>query len=597
MECLLKMRYSEEIRQELLAKNNIVDVIGEVVSLKRSGSDYLGLCPFHHEKTPSFSVSERKQVYYCFGCHAGGNVITFLMDYYKYSFTEALRYLADRAGMTLPEEAVSPEEKAASEKKQNLLAVYRQAAAFYYYRLTAERDRPCRGLLYLKERGLDEKTIRHFGLGYADQYGDSLYRYLKRQSYPDDLLRETGLFYFDEKKGPGDRFWNRVMFPITDIRGRVIGFGGRVMGDGKPKYLNSPESFLFNKRKNLYALHYARSTRRPYLILCEGYMDVITLHQAGFTNACASLGTALTEEQASLLGRYTSEVCLIYDSDEAGRTAALRAIPILRKAGLGVRVADLSPYKDPDECIRSEGSAAMEERIARADNAFLFELVREAASVKRDDPAAWTKFQRTCASRLMQFTDELERENYLEAVCARFSIQKDGMRKLVRSAARYGTPAETYRPPRSGIEKTKPSDGELAAEKLLLYWLAAKPSVYDEVSGLISPEDFQDRVCRKAAEILFSQLETGQVSEAGILAGFSDAEEQKAVAEIFLNTGPLLPDEEADRAFTDAVIRLIRSGSQADLLSAQGGGDAVTRFIKRKRILEEFRAGRILHLR
>ena len=591
------MRYSDDIKQELLARNNIVDIIGERVALKRSGSDYVGLCPFHHEKTPSFNVSERKQMYYCFGCHAGGNVITFLMDYEKLTFVESLRFLADRAGMELPEEQLTPEEKAASDKKHNLLTIYKQAASFYYYRLTRRTDTESPGLHYLTGRGLDADTIRRFGLGYADRFGDSLYRYLKKQGHADDLLKESGLFYFDEKKGVSDRFWNRVIFPIMDERGRVIGFGGRVMGDGKPKYLNSPETFLFNKRKHLYALHYARSTRRPYLVLCEGYMDVISMHKAGFTNACASLGTALTEEQAALIRRFTGEVCLMYDSDSAGRNAALRAIPILQAAGLSVKVANLAPFKDPDELIGAKGTEEMERRLANADNSLLFELTQEASSVRRDDPAAWTGFQRTCARRLMRFDDELERENYLEAVCARFSIPQDGMRKMIRSEARYGTPAETYRPPRSGREAPKIPDGQLIAERRLLYWLASRPGAYAQIRSLIEADDFQNPLCRKMAEVLLAQLEEGKVSEAGILAAFPDSEEQREAARILNGEDAGLPEAELDRAFTDAVRSLIQAGSRAGLQAGAGvEQDNVERFIKRQRILEEFRTGRILHI-
>ena len=281
------MQYSEEIIEEVIARNNIVDVIGEHVALKRRGANYFGLCPFHNEKTGSFSVSEQKQMYYCFGCHAGGNVITFVMEYNHFTFVEALRYLAERAGMTLPEEALSPARRAEAEKRKQQLAALKQAAGFYYYRLHTEAGAP--GLAYLRKRGLTDETIRHFGLGYADKYGSTLYRYLKQKGYSDEILRGTGLFEFDEKRGVSDRFWNRVMFPILDERGRVIGFGGRVLGDGKPKYLNSPESSVFNKRMHLYALNYARSSRKGYLILCEGYMDVITMHQAGFTNAVAAV--------------------------------------------------------------------------------------------------------------------------------------------------------------------------------------------------------------------------------------------------------------------------------------------------------------------
>ena len=398
------MRYSDDVREEVIARTDIVSLIGEDVRLKRSGSNYWGLCPFHPEKTPSFSVSPSKQIFYCFGCHAGGNAITYMMEYHNYSYVEALKILAGRAGISLPEESLTEEQKAAYAKKERLLEMYKKAAGFYYYRLKAEPDG--KAMRYLKGRGLSDETIRRFGLGYADRFGDRLYRYLKKEQFEDELLMESGLFRFDEKKGVSDQFWNRVMFPISDTRGRVIGFGGRVMGEGEPKYLNSPESYLFNKRKNLYALNYARSSRRGNIILCEGYMDVITMHQAGFTNACASLGTALTPEQSSLLRRFTSEVLLMYDSDTAGTSAALRAIPILKEAGITPRVVNLAPCKDPDEFIKAEGGEALEERIRGAENAFLFELRQLSTGYRRSDPAQWTEFQHEIARKLVLIPEE-----------------------------------------------------------------------------------------------------------------------------------------------------------------------------------------------
>ena len=307
--------------EEVRSANDIVDVIGENVRLKRSGNNYTGLCPFHNEKTPSFSVSRAKQMYYCFGCHAGGNVITFMMEYNHMTFLEALQALADRAHITLPQIEYSKEAQAQADRKAQLLEINKKAAAYYFYLLRTKEGEI--GFNYLRERGLSDETIKKFGLGYSGRTGH-LYSYLKNKGYSDDLLAETGLFTFDEKRGAMDKFWNRVMFPIADVRGKVIGFGGRVMGDAKPKYLNSPETTVFNKRNNLFGLNIARATRRRYIILCEGYMDVISMHQAGFDCAAASLGTALTPQQANLLKRYTNNVLLLYDSDNAGKMAALK---------------------------------------------------------------------------------------------------------------------------------------------------------------------------------------------------------------------------------------------------------------------------------
>ena len=295
------MYYSDELIEEIRSKNDIVDVISGYVRLQKKGSSYFGLCPFHNEKSPSFSVSRQKQMYYCFGCGAGGNVFTFLMEYENYSFLEALKFLADRAGVDLPEMEYSKEAKERADLKAVLLEINKLAAQYFYVQLKNKQGEAA--YRYLKNRALDDEIIKAFGLGYSNKYSDDLYRYLKSKGYKDDVISKAGLISFDEKQGVYDKFWNRVMFPIMDVNNRVIGFGGRVMGDAKPKYLNSPETPVFDKSRNLYGLNRARTSRKSYFLLCEGYMDVISLHQAGFQNAVASLGTSLTPGHASLIKR------------------------------------------------------------------------------------------------------------------------------------------------------------------------------------------------------------------------------------------------------------------------------------------------------
>ena len=325
------MYYSDEIIEEVRSRNDIVDVISGYVKLQKKGSSYFGLCPFHNEKSPSFSVSREKQMYYCFGCGAGGNVFTFIMEYENFTFVEALKMLAERAGIDLPEAEYSQEAKAKADLRMQLLEINKLAAKYYYAQLKSEHGQ--QAYRYLKDRELSDETIVAFGLGYSNKYSDDLYRYLKMKGYSDTLLQQAGLITIDERNGVYDKFWNRVMFPIMDVNNKVIGFGGRVMGDAKPKYLNSPETPIFDKSRNLYGLNRARTSRKPYFLICEGYMDVISLHQAGFSNAVASLGTALTAGHAQLIKRYVNEVYLTYDSDEAGTKAALRAVPILKEAG------------------------------------------------------------------------------------------------------------------------------------------------------------------------------------------------------------------------------------------------------------------------
>ena len=366
------MYYPEELIEEVRTRNDIVEVISGYVRLQKKGSNYFGLCPFHNEKSPSFSVSPGKQMYYCFGCGAGGNVITFLMEYENQTFPEAVRTLAQRAGIALPEADDSKEAKQADSRRAKLLEINKEAAKYFYYQLRTERGSV--GMEYLRKRELSDETMNHFGLGYANKYSNDLIQYLKSKGYSEDLIRDAGLCNVDEKHGMYDKFWNRVMFPIQDINHRVIGFGGRVMGDGKPKYLNSPETEIFDKSRNLYGLNFARTSRKGNVILCEGYMDVIAMHQAGFTQAVASLGTAFTSGQASLLRRYANEILLSYDSDGAGVNAALRAIGILKEAGMTGRVINLEPYKDPDEFIKALGGEEFQKRLDHAENSFFFEL-------------------------------------------------------------------------------------------------------------------------------------------------------------------------------------------------------------------------------
>ena len=400
------MRYPEEVVEEVRMKNDIVDVISGYVKLQKKGSNYFGLCPFHNEKSPSFSVSPSKQMYYCFGCGAGGNVITFVMEYENYSFMEALQMLADRAGVALPKQEYSKEAKEAADLRTALLEINRMAANYYYFQLTNPQGEV--GYRYLRDRQLTDDTIRHFGLGFANKTSDDLYRYLRAKGYDDKILKETGLVTIEER-GAHDKFWNRVMFPIMDVNNRVIGFGGRVMGAGEPKYLNSPETKLFDKSRNLYGLNYARLSREKYILICEGYMDVIAMHQAGFTNAVASLGTAFTTQHAALLKRYTDKVVLTYDSDGAGTKAALRAIPILRDVGMSIRVLNMQPHKDPDEFIKNMGAEAFRERIEQARNSFLFEIDVLKRNYEMDDPEQKTGFYNQVAKKLCEFPEALER--------------------------------------------------------------------------------------------------------------------------------------------------------------------------------------------
>ena len=551
------MYYAEDVIEEVRSRNDIVSVISEYVKLQRKGSSYFGLCPFHNEKSPSFSVSPDKQMYYCFGCGAGGNVFTFIQEYENYSFPEAMKFLAERAGITLPEKEYSQEERRAHDLRTRILNVNKMAAKYYYYQLRTENGR--QAMEYLKNRCLSDETIRSFGLGYSNKYSNDLYLYLKKQGVSDELLRESGLMNVDERNGMYDKFWNRVIFPIMDVNNRVIGFGGRVMGDGKPKYLNSPETAVFDKSRNLYGLNVARTARKKRMLVCEGYMDVISMHQAGFKNSVASLGTALTTQHASLLKRYTDEVILTYDSDGAGIKAALRAIPMLKAAGISTRVLHMNPYKDPDEFIKTLGPEAFQERMDQAENSFLFEISILERDFDMHDPEGKTGFYQAAARKLMEFDQELERENYIQAVAERYQISFDSLRKMVnREAMRGAVPRrereEVVRPQK----KREKEDGKKTSQRLLLTWLIEQKGLYEKISAYISPEDFTDPLYREVAEKLFEQLKTGEVNPARILSAYEDAEQQREVAALFNATVRVETKAELEKALNETILRVLR---------------------------------------
>ena len=592
------MYYPDEVIEEVRMKNDIVDVISGYVKLQKKGANYFGLCPFHNEKSPSFSVSPGKQMYYCFGCGAGGNVLTFVMEYENYTFQEALQSLADRAGVTLPKMEYSKEAREQAEFRARLLEANKLAANYFYYQMKQPQGKIAYEYFHDKRKLTDETMLR-FGLGYSNKTSDDLYRFLKEKGYDDAFLSQTGLVTIEERGGR-DKFWNRVMFPIMDVNNRVIGFGGRVMGDGEPKYLNSPETKLFDKSRNLYGLNYARTTREKYMLVCEGYLDVISMHQAGFTNAVASLGTAFTSQHAGVLKRYTDQVILTYDSDGAGIKAALRAIPILRDAGISARVLNMKPYKDPDEFIKNMGADAFKERIAQAKNSFLFEIDVLKRNYQLEDPEQKTKFYQETAKKLLQFGEPLERDNYIQAVSREQMIKEEELRQLVnRLGMQMGLKAgDSYREDASGrnvisrengsgpgndmgrpeyggnpyegqaaqnqaaIKKTgrkqEREDGIRRSQRLLLTWLIENPALFDKIKGIITADDFVEDLYHQVAVMVFEGHEAGNVNPAGILSRFINDEDQyKEVAALFnASLKESLNNEEQKKAFAETVMKV-----------------------------------------
>ena len=520
------------------------------------------------------------------------------MEYENYTFQEALQSLADRAGVTLPKMEYSKEAREQAEFRARLLEVNKLAANYFYYQMKQPQGKIAYEYFHDKRKLTDETMLR-FGLGYSNKTSDDLYRFLKEKGYDDAFLSQTGLVTIEERGGR-DKFWNRVMFPIMDVNNRVIGFGGRVMGDGEPKYLNSPETKLFDKSRNLYGLNYARTTREKYMLVCEGYLDVISMHQAGFTNAVASLGTAFTSQHAGVLKRYTDQVILTYDSDGAGIKAALRAIPILRDAGISARVLNMKPYKDPDEFIKNMGADAFKERIAQAKNSFLFEIDVLKRNYQLEDPEQKTKFYQETAKKLVQVGEPLERDNYIQAVSREQMIKEEELRQLVnRLGMQMGLKAgDSYREDASGrnvisrengsgpgndmgrpeyggnpyegqaaqnqaaIKKTgrkqEREDGIRRSQRLLLTWLIENPALFDKIKGIITADDFVEDLYHQVAVMVFEGHEAGNVNPAGILSRFINDEDQyKEVAALFnASLKESLNNEEQKKAFAETVMKV-----------------------------------------
>ncbi len=596
------MYYPEDVVEQVISSNDIVDIIGSYVHLKKSGASYMGLCPFHNEKTPSFSVHPGKQVFHCFGCGEGGNALTFLMKYENYSFQEALKVLADRAGIKLPEENFSQEARKRQEQKAQLLAINKEAATYYYKLLRTPKGRT--GLEYFARRELTAQTMNRFGLGYADGAGSDMVAHLREMGFSDENILLSGIGAYDEKRGLHDKFWNRVMFPIMDVTSKVIGFGGRVMGEGKPKYLNSPETPVFDKSRNLYGLNIAKKTKCGYFILCEGYMDVIAMHQAGFTQAVASLGTSFTEGQAAVIKRYVKRVLLSYDSDGAGVKAAMRNIGILRDAGLTGKVVNLEPFKDPDEFIKNLGADEFQKRLDNAENSFFYQIRQMEKDYRMDDPASRSDFYHEIARRLCSFSDEMERDSYIKAMAERYFIDVDMLRREVaaygnvvskdeaeRPRARAGTgtvegngntPAgegNRAREParRDGKHLSVQDKARLRNEQLLLTFVSDDPGLYPQIRDYISAEDFTEGVPRMAAEKYFAMLEREMgdklaaasgtsarphSSPGTVVAMFEEEEEQRQAAQLFETRLSGITQEELEKALRDVLCAIKRSSIQ-----------------------------------
>ena len=585
------MYYPEELVEEIRSNSDIVDVISNYVKLNRRGGSFLGLCPFHNEKTPSFSVSREKQLYHCFGCKASGNVFTFIMSYENFTFVEAIKYLAETNNITLPEIEFSKEAREKADLKTRLFEINKLAANYYYYMLKSGQG--AHAYDYLKRRQITDQMIIGFGLGYSSQYRDDLYKYLREKGHSEELIRHSGLIQTDEKHGNYDKFWNRIMFPIMDPNSKVIGFGGRVIGEGKPKYLNSPETSIFDKSRNLYGINQARISRKSYFLVCEGYFDVIHLHQHGYTNSVATLGTALTYGHANLMKRYVDEVYLTYDSDEAGVKAALRSIPILTEAGLVTRVINLKPYNDPDDFLNGLGVEEFERRIKSAKNGFMYGLEVLEKEYPLDSPENKTRFFKEVAVRLIGFEEEIERNSYMETVAKHYGISIESLENLViKTAIRQGLgqPLNKGKENTSNVnDRKRKQDGLLNAQKLLLTSMINEEHIYQKVKGYIQPEDYSKKQYQTVAKLLYQQMEEDKVNPSGIINHFTDEGDHKEVAALFYaDMKDIESLEDKNRALKEAVIKVKNFSLERRRQEADGNDMKEWQWIaKEKRLLEE----------
>ena len=561
------MPFPPAFLDELAARNPIEEVVGQYVNLKRSGSNLFGLCPFHGEKTPSFSVAPDKGIYYCFGCHKGGGVINFEMEIEGLSYPDAVRALAQRVGMEVPDDE---EYQSRYRKQERLWALAKEAARLFVTQLYAPTG--AEGLRYAQSRGMSKGTLTRFGIGFAPDSWDSLCKAMRAKGYTDEELKDAGLVSVSQKNGNiFDRFRNRLMFPIIDVRGNVIGFGGRVMDNSTPKYLNSPETEIFNKRKNLFALNIAKKTKLGYLILVEGYMDAIALHQYGFDCAVASLGTSLTEEHAVLLSRYTEQVVLIYDGDEAGQNATKRAIPMLEKAGLQVKVLQMRDAKDPDEFLKKFGADRFKLLLEESSNRVEYQLraIQKKYDLNVDEDRV--KFISEAAELVSSLGNAVQREIYGNRVAEVGKISSDAMKLEVNKAFKRRQYREKRKQERIDLAPAvaaQPKSRTIRydnvrsamAEEIVLAQCLSDAAMIAETEGL-KPEEFSSPLLGRVFEQLQQQSRQGMVPSVAGLTDFTGEEMAHIAGILQRNPGPV-----SEQAMRDSiqVIRQMHEFKTAD---------------------------------
>ncbi len=564
------MAFPPSFLDELAARNPIEDVVGQYVSLRRSGSNMFGLCPFHGEKTASFSVAPDKGIYYCFGCHKGGGVVNFMMEIEGLSYPDAVRALAKRAGMEVPEDE---QYQSRYRQQERLWALHKEAARFFHAQLYAPVG--AQALKYAEERGMPRSVLTRFGIGYAPDSWDSLVRAMRAKGYTDQELKDSGLVTISQKNGNiFDRFRDRLMFPIIDVRGNVIGFGGRILNNDKSsaKYLNSPETIIFNKRKNLFGLNIAKKSKLGYLILVEGYMDAIALHQYGFDCAVASLGTSLTEEHAVLLSRYTEQVVLIYDGDEAGQRATQRAIPMLEKAGIQVKVLKMRDAKDPDEYLKKFGADRFRNLLNESSNRVEYQLnaIRKKYDLREDEQRV--QFIAEAAQFVSTLTSAVQREVYGTRAAEAAGITYDAIKIEIEKAFKRRISREKRKQEREDLSPATNSQPKTRAfhydnvksamaEEAVLATVLKEPAMFAQTSKL-KREDFSSDVLARAYTQLSERYHAGlEVSIAG-LSDFTSEEISHITGILQRRQGPV-----SEQALRDCVATILAEHSAASVSS------------------------------
>lgn len=556
------MPFPDSFLQELKLRSDITEIASSYVNLKRHGRNMVGLCPFHGEKTPSFNIYTENGSFYCFGCGAGGDVITFIMKIENLDYVEAVKFLAQRAGMEMPENTY---DDSLSKLRMRIYEANREAARFFHATLLSQRGQS--GLNYLRGRALSDRTIRHFGLGFADDDWNSLCNHLKNKGFSEYEIYSANLA-FKRKNGNGiyDRFVNRVMFPIIDLRGNVIAFGGRIMTDEKPKYLNTSDTPVFKKSENLFSLNNAKSSGTRTLILCEGYMDVIALNQAGFTNAVATLGTALTNEQAVLMKRYADEVIICYDADGAGQKATARAIDILRNAGLPIKILTVPSGKDPDEFIRSKGEngpAAFKLLIEKCGNDIEYRLMKLKENYNLNTTDGKVAFLNEAVKIVATIESPIERDVFASKLCTELEIDKNAFLEQISKVKRRGR--------RENIKKeTRQIQAELngqndkinrehykkprssSAEEALLVYLINNPDYANSISERVTPDKFSNSLIKRYYEYVLSKIKSGYEPLTSVSSDFN-SDEVSYLYKLISTTIPAASTREAVEEYINVI--------------------------------------------